>query len=112
MKFLLSIFLNFFALSSLVSCLVFAQEIDLDAGEQVFSNNCTACHAGGNNSVNPAKTLNLDDLKQYSKDSVDAITYQINNGAGAMPPFAGTLSEEQISSVANFVLSQATNNSW
>jgi len=30
---------------------------DLAAGESVFSNNCAACHSGGGNVVEPAKTL-------------------------------------------------------
>ena len=32
---------------------------DVDAGEQVFSGNCAACHAGGQNVIMPEKTLEL-----------------------------------------------------
>nr|YP_010619001.1 cytochrome c553 [Pterosiphonia complanata]WAX03014.1 cytochrome c553 [Pterosiphonia complanata] len=112
MRFLFSLFLSFFTVYTLAFRLSFAQEIDLDAGEQVFSQNCTACHAGGNNSVNPPKHLKLEALSEYTKDSIEAIKYQVENGAGAMPAFADRLSDEEISNVANFVLNQAKNNSW
>lgn len=114
MKSLYSYFLSFFSIIILSSSLVLAEDIkvDLDAGEQVFSQNCIGCHAGGNNLVNPAKTLSLADLHDNEKDSVEAIVYQVTNGASGMPVFSGRLSEEEILNVANFVFSQAKNNSW
>nr|YP_010618612.1 cytochrome c553 [Rhodomelopsis africana]WAX02625.1 cytochrome c553 [Rhodomelopsis africana] len=112
MRFLFSLFLSFFTVYTLTIRSSFAQEIDLDAGEQVFSQNCVACHAGGNNSVSPLKTLKLDALSTYSKDSIEAIKYQVENGAGAMPAFADRLSDEEIYNVANFVLNQSKNNNW
>nr|ARW69235.1 cytochrome c553 [Polysiphonia sp.] len=112
MRLFFSFFLSLFTVFSLSNFLVFSEEIDLDAGEQIFSQNCTACHAGGKNSVNPAKTLQLEDLSKYSKDTIEAIVNQINNGAGPMPAFAGRLSDDEISNVANYVLNQAKNNSW
>nr|WGH13035.1 cytochrome c553 [Echinothamnion sp.] len=112
MRLLFSLFLSFFSIYTLSSYSSFAQEIDLDAGEQVFSQNCSACHAGGNNSLNPSKSLKLDDLSLYSKDSIETIKYQIENGYGPMPAFAERLSDEEISNVANFVLNKAKNNLW
>lgn len=92
--------------------IVFSEEIDLDAGEQVFSQNCVSCHAGGNNLVNPAKTLSLTDLKDNNKDSVEAIIKQVTNGAAGMPIFSERLSQDEITNVANFVFNQAKTNSW
>nr|YP_009396316.1 cytochrome c553 [Polysiphonia scopulorum]ARW65502.1 cytochrome c553 [Polysiphonia scopulorum] len=114
MRLFFSFLLSFFSMLAISSNLVFAQEVkvDLDAGEQVFSQNCIGCHAGGNNLVNPAKTLSLADLHENEKDSVEAIVYQVTNGAAGMPVFSGRLSEEEILNVANFVFSQAKNNSW
>nr|YP_010851336.1 cytochrome c553 [Echinothamnion hookeri]WGH14421.1 cytochrome c553 [Echinothamnion hookeri] len=112
MRFLFSLFLSFFTVYTLSSHSSFAQEIDLDAGEQVFSQNCAGCHAGGNNSVNPLKSLKLDDLKKYEKSSIETIQYQVENGFGLMPSFASRLSDEEILNVAHFVLSQAKNNTW
>lgn len=114
MKFLFSLFLSFFVILSVFTSIVFSEEfsVDLDAGEQVFSQNCVSCHAGGNNLVNPAKTLSLVDLKDNSKDSVVAIIKQVTNGANGMPVFSGRLSEEEILNVANYVFNQAKTDGW
>ncbi|MEM6254411.1 MAG: c-type cytochrome [Cyanobacteria bacterium P01_D01_bin.156] len=84
-----------------------AMAADAAAGAQVFSANCAACHIGGGNAVNPAKTLKKDDLVQYGKDTPEAIITQVTNGNGGMPPFGGRLTPEQIENVAAYVLSQA-----
>lgn len=80
---------------------------DAASGQKIFSANCAACHAGGRNVINPAKTLNKDALEKYSMNSLDAITYQVNNGKNAMPAFKGRLTAGQIEDVATYVLSQA-----
>lgn len=80
---------------------------DVIAGEQIFSANCAACHAGGNNAIMPEKTLKKDILAANGMDSVDAITNQVTNGKNAMPAFGGRLAEEDIENVANYVLSQS-----
>ncbi|MEL6129889.1 MAG: c-type cytochrome [Cyanobacteria bacterium J06554_1] len=80
---------------------------DAGAGAQVFSANCAACHIGGGNAVNPAKTLKQDDLIANGKDTADAIVTQVTNGNGAMPAFGGRLTAEQIENVAAYVLAQA-----
>ena len=112
MKFLFSLFFSFYALLVMFTNVVLSEEVDLDAGEQIFSQKCISCHAGGNNLVNPAKTLSLADLHDNSKDSVEAIIKQVTNGAAGMPVFSGSLSEEEIVNVANFVFNQAKTNSW
>jgi cytochrome c5 len=38
---------------------------DLSSGEEVFTNNCAACHTGGANVVQAEKTLQKDALVQY-----------------------------------------------
>ena len=80
---------------------------DAGAGAQVFSANCAACHIGGGNAVNPAKTLKKDDLVAYGKDTAEAVVYQVTNGNGGMPAFGGRLTPEQIEDVAAYVLAQA-----
>ena len=84
-----------------------ASAADLASGAQVFASNCAACHAGGNNVVNAAKTLKIDALNQYEMASVEAIQYQVKNGKNAMPAFGGRLTDEQIDNVAAYVLDQA-----
>lgn len=110
MKFLLNLFFAFFVILFASFQFVLAQgfEIDLDAGQQVFSQNCAACHAGGNNVINPEKTLKMEALKFYNMNSIEAITRQVTNGNSAgMPAFGDRLSGEDIQNVANFVLNQA-----
>nr|ARW64888.1 cytochrome c553 [Polysiphonia sertularioides] len=114
MKFLFSLFFSSYAVLVMSTHMAFSEQtaFDLDAGEQIFSQNCVSCHAGGNNLVNPAKTLNLTDLHDNNKDSVEAIIYQVTNGASGMPVFSGRLAEEDIVNVANFVFNKAKTNSW
>ena len=80
---------------------------DLDDGEQIFTANCAACHAGGNNAIMPEKTLKSDILAENNMNSIEAITNQVKNGKNAMPAFGGRLSDEDISNVAKYVLDQS-----
>ena len=70
------------------------------AGKAVFASaGCTACHtlkaAGSTGTVGP----NLDDRKP----ELSLILDRVHNGKGAMPPFKGNLTEQQIADVAAFV---------
>jgi cytochrome c553 len=75
------------------------------AGKQVFlgSAACGGCHtladAGSSGNVGP----NLDD----AKPTYDKVVTQVTNGGGVMPPFKGTLTEQQIADVAAYVSSVA-----
>ena len=80
-------------------------EGDPAAGRQVFlgSAGCGACHtladAGTTGTVGP----NLDDAQPGYDLALDRVT----NGQGAMPAFAGTLTEKQIADVSAYVSSAA-----
>lgn len=80
---------------------------DLAAGEQVFSANCSACHAGGNNAIMPDKTLKKDALEDNGMNTTQAIKTQVTNGKNAMPAFGGRLTDEDIDNVANYVLNKS-----
>lgn len=80
---------------------------DAAEGAKIFGANCAACHMGGGNMVNPAKTLKKDVLEQYEMASLEAITTQVTNGKAAMPSFKGKLTPEQIENVATYVLEQS-----
>ncbi len=82
---------------------------DAASGGKIFSANCAACHAGGRNVINGAKTLQKDALDKYEMNSLEAITNQVINGKNAMPAFKGRLTDAQIDDVATYVLSQAEN---
>lgn len=80
---------------------------DIENGERIFTANCAACHAGGNNVIMPEKTLKKDALEANGMNAVSAITYQVTNGKNAMPAFGGRLADSDIEDVANYVLSQS-----
>ncbi|CAG9464161.1 unnamed protein product [Pedinophyceae sp. YPF-701] len=84
-------------------------EVDLELGQQVFEGNCAACHAGGGNSVIPDHTLAKSAIEQFLDGgyNIEAITYQVQNGKGAMPAWAGRLTDEEIDSVSAYVYKQA-----
>jgi sulfite dehydrogenase len=81
-----------------------AVEGDPAAGKQVFASaGCASCHtladAGATGQVGP----NLDD----AKPAYDLVIDRVTNGAGAMPSFKDSLSEDDIKNVAAYVV-QAT----
>jgi len=99
---------------SLTLILSFSNQVlaaDVENGERIFTANCAACHAGGNNVIMPEKTLKKDALEANGMNAVSAITYQVTNGKNAMPAFGGRLSDSDIEDVANYVLSQSEK-SW
>merc|ERR1719265_1453283 len=73
-----------------------AMAADLENGESIFQGNCTACHAGGNNTVVAEKKLKKEALQQYGKYEVEAIIKQVTNGNGAMPAFGERLGPDDI----------------
>lgn len=84
---------------------------DATNGAKIFSANCAACHMGGRNVVNPAKTLQKGDLEKYGKDSLEGIISQVTKGYAAMPAFSGKLSASEIEDVATYVLDKS-NAGW
>ncbi|MGB7413623.1 MAG: c-type cytochrome [Thermosynechococcaceae cyanobacterium] len=84
-----------------------AMAADAGAGAGIFNANCAVCHMGGNNTINPAKTLKQDDLDANGKNTSAAIVSQVTNGNGAMPAFGASLSAADIENVAAFVLDKA-----
>jgi uncharacterized membrane protein len=81
-----------------------ATTADVARGKQVFSTaGCDACHtladAGSTGSVGPS----LD----AAEPSAELVAERVRNGQGAMPAFAGTLSDEEIDAVAAYVSSAA-----
>jgi mono/diheme cytochrome c family protein len=71
-------------------------------GARLFSNNCEACHgpigAGGHVGPNLQKSSVAEHLARVEQ--------QVRNGGGAMPPFSGVLSDEEIDAVAHYVVEQ------
>eukprot|EP00889_Picochlorum_renovo_P002680 jgi/Picre1/29710/NNA_005093.t1 len=88
--------------------------VSMTLGEEIFSNNCAACHTGGQNIVQVERTLQKPALEQYLDGGLSeaSIVTQATNGKGAMPAFGDSLSEEEIQAVASYVYNQATNDLW
>lgn len=106
MKRLISIVTVAIALFTIVfSSPAFAAEVA--SGGKIFSANCAACHAGGNNVIMAKKNLKKAALAEYGMNSIATITTQVTNGKNAMPAFGGRLSAAQIEDVATYVLAQA-----
>ena len=79
---------------------------DASAGAGVFSGNCAACHAGGQNVIMPDKTLEKAALQEYLAGGFneESVVKQVTNGKNAMPAFGGRLSNEDIANVAAYVI--------
>jgi mono/diheme cytochrome c family protein len=76
-------------------------EGDPAAGKEIFvgSAGCSGCHTLADAQATGTVGPNLDQLKP----SYDAAVAQVTNGGGGMPPFKGTLTEQQIKDVAAYV---------
>jgi cytochrome c551 len=62
----------------------------------LFASNCSACHGqNGQGGRGPSLQSETDQAK---------VQNQIHNGGQIMPPFAGTLSDSQITALTQFVL--------
>ena len=83
---------------------------DAAAGENIFSGNCAACHAGGQNVIMPEKTLEKAALEEYLDGGFNekAVMKQVTNGKNAMPAFGGRLSDDDIANVAAYVISTSS----
>jgi cytochrome c6 len=103
-KFISNIFIG---LGIILTFSIQAYAADVENGERIFTANCAACHAGGNNVIMPEKTLKKEALETNGMNSVNAITYQVTNGKNAMPAFGGRLADTDIEDVANYVLAQS-----
>jgi len=77
---------------------------DPEAGAVVFSENCSTCHGATGNGGNGGPDLTTMPLAQTEEGTIQ----QVTNGGGGMPPFGGTLSEEEIENVAAYVVQEIT----
>lgn len=82
---------------------------DVGRGEQIFRMNCAVCHAGGQNVIIPYKSLQKDDLEKYLEGGMSegSVIGQVQNGKNAMPAFGGRLGDDDIESVASYVIASA-----
>ncbi|SNB46935.1 c-type cytochrome [Geobacter sp. DSM 9736] len=74
-------------------------------GKALFEQHCQACHAGGGNTMNPAKTLKKKELQANGIKTRDDIIKVVRNPGPGMTPFdQNTLSDQQAGAIADYVL--------
>jgi len=75
-----------------------------ELGATVFSEQCSVCHGATGHGGNGGPDLTTMPLAQTEEGAIQ----QVTNGGGGMPPFGGTLSEEEIENVAAYVVQEIT----
>ena len=73
---------------------------DAAAGKEVFAEECSVCHGATGHGGNGGPDLRTMPLAKTQEGAEG----QVTNGGGGMPAFKGTLSEEEISNVAAYVV--------
>jgi mono/diheme cytochrome c family protein len=92
-------------LASAISCLstfVSAQEALVEAGEQLYDDNCQQCH--GEKLRNPGTSFDLRNLKA---DERPVFNKFVMDGKGQMPSWQGTLSESDMDALWAFIRAHA-----
>jgi cytochrome c6 len=103
-NYLLSLFFSSFLLLGFSNPINAA---DIETGKNIFEGNCAACHANGKNIIIIDKTLEKNVLETNGMYSDKAIVTQVTNGKNAMPAFGDRLTDDEIESVAKYVLDQS-----
>jgi mono/diheme cytochrome c family protein len=78
---------------------------NLALGQQLFTDNCSVCHGATGQGGNGGPDLTA----IPSAKNLQRVIAQVTNGGGAMPPFKGQLTEQQIRAVAAYVTQRITN---
>lgn len=74
-----------------------------EAGKSVFAANCASCHTLAAADATGAVGPDLDQVKPSEAKTKS----MVENGGGAMPAFAGQLSDSEITDVSQFVADNA-----
>ncbi len=75
------------------------------SGETLFKENCSPCHAGGGNIINPQKTLHKKDLDTNNVKKPGDIVKKMRNPGPGMTKFdAKTISDSDAKKIAEYVL--------
>lgn len=107
LKFVLAVGLAFLLIGVTLTFAGFAFADDPVNSVQVFETHCSGCHINGGNIVRRGKTLKLKALEKNQVDSFDAIVQLVRYGKGNMSAYQDRLTEDEIQSVAAYVLEQA-----
>ena len=72
---------------------------EVDAGGEVFANNCAGCHGASGEGRGAVPAL----IGVYDRHTIDEVETVIRQGRAGMPAFDATLSDEQIDDVMAYV---------
>jgi len=94
---------------TLISFASSTRAADAEKGKEIFTENCTTCHAGGKNAIAVGKSLSKEDLETNKMNSAAAIIELVTNGKPPMPAYGkpGTINAADIENVAAYVLKKA-----
>jgi cytochrome c6 len=96
----------FFGLTLFVASIVRADPgPDTAAASATFRTKCATCHGQDGAGSEVGKSMNVPDLRSEAvQKKTDAELAQvISNGKGGMPPFKGSLSEDQIQALVTHI---------
>jgi cytochrome c oxidase cbb3-type subunit III len=83
----------------------FAQEdAKAAAGAEVYATNCASCHG-----ERLANSGGMPDLRKLGPGDRAKFVSVVSDGKGQMPPWAGTLSDEEIDQIWAYIRSKAGN---
>lgn len=88
------------SISSEEKVITTSETVSLNAGLELYTNSCIACH--GNQGANGHNGPNLQNSK--IAESKEAVIDRITNGKNAMPSFKDTLTPEEIQAVADYIV--------
>jgi quinohemoprotein ethanol dehydrogenase len=75
----------------------------IEAGEQVYADNCATCHGDKLRSTGA-----MPDLKEFGPGDRARFDKLVAEGRGQMPAFQGTLSPQEIDQIWAYIRSRAT----
>ena len=80
---------------------------ETDLGENLFKQNCSACHINGSNIIRRSKNLKISSLKRNGLDNPEAIAKIARQGVGIMSGYEDELGDNGDQIVANWGWEQA-----
>jgi mono/diheme cytochrome c family protein len=78
------------------------EKTKVEAGENVYNNNCQVCH--GDNLVSSGQVF---DLRRLTPNDRARFDNSVRNGKNQMPPWKGVLSDEEIDEVWHYIRANA-----
>lgn len=77
------------------------------AGADIYKANCVSCHAADGHGSAVGKSLHVPDFHsaQVQQQSDAQLANVIKNGKGNMPPFGGSLTQDQLGALVQYIRS-------